>query len=306
MLVRRAQNLLVRETRALVSPRIVIMKKRFRRLQVIVLDLLIEARYRMTWKAHQLRQGTGPDLVVSMTSYPARIKHAWLALESLFRQDVSDFRVVLVLARSQFPGEQLPRMIRRLETKGLEIMWVERDGKSFDHLWPAYEGFPSSTVVSVDDDKFFAPDMISTLRLAAKENPHTIIGWRGWEMRKVTQTVSFGVNWIRATDKTPSCRLFMPPGNGSLYPPGLLPDQTGDHALRERVCPNADDVWFWAMARMNGSRSLCLGRPNHRPVWRQGRTEAISDMGPGQREFDNVVREFKLLPGLLDDLDDGV
>ena len=279
------------------------MKKVIHCAAVIVLDLWIEIRYRLTFALHRLDAKSETDIVIAMTSYPARIKHAWLALESLFRQDTKGYRVVLVLAESQFPARRLPRMIRRLEKKGLGIIWTSRDGKSFDHLWPAYGRFPHCSVISVDDDKFFSESLVSTLRREAQSHPQKIIGWRGWEMRPTGKTVEFGVKWVRATPRTPSKKLFIPPGNGSLYPPGSLPAMTADHDVRERICPNADDVWYWAMARLNGSESLCLGLPNHRVVWRQSHTTAISEIGPGPTEFANVVRHFKMLPSLHQDLD---
>lgn len=236
-----------------------------------------------------------------MTSYPQRIKHAWLALESLFRQSDTDFRLVLVLAADQFPGKRIPRMLQRQVRKGLEILWVLRDGRSFDHIWPAYSAFGGCTVISVDDDKFFPPDLVQTLKEESRARPGTIIGWRGWEMRPARGRMEFGSGWTRADKQTLSGRLFMPPGNGSLYPPGSLPLLTGDYDLREAICPNADDVWYWAMARLNNTPSYCLGAPNHRPVWRQSLTPALAEIGPGQQEFRNVLDHFKMEENILED-----
>ena len=271
------------------------LKQTARRFLRVVVDVRIEMNYRLTFSKFRLDPPGESQLIVSMTSYPKRIRHAWLALESLFRQDDRRFRLVLVLAESQFPGRQLPRMIRKQMEKGLEILWVERDGRSFDHLWPAYSAFPGNNVVSVDDDKFFATDMVSKLRSAARMNPRAIVGWRGWDMRPTNGTFEFGENWVRANRDTPSSRLFMPPGNGSLYPAGSLPRETGNYDLRERICPNADDVWYWAMAKMSSSESICLGQPNHRPIWKQSRTPALADLGPGPKEFKQVTEHFGLI-----------
>lgn len=238
-----------------------------------------------------------------MKSYPARIRHAWLALESLFRQDFDDYIMVLVLVDSQFPGRQVPRSIRKLVKRGLTILWIQEDGKSFDHLWPAYCAYPEAKIISVDDDKFFPPNLLSTLVEHSKSAPGRIIGARGWEMRAQSGRVAFGVGWLRAGLETPTERLFMPPGNGSLYPPGSLPTATGNYELMRKICPNADDVWYWAMARTAGVESLCLGLPPHRPIWKQSRTPALADLDPGPAEFESTCKHFNLEGQLTRDVE---
>ena len=266
---------------------------------VVLFDLWLEIRYRLTSHRYQLVADDDPGVVVCMTSYPARITFAWLSLESLFRQTDIGFNLVLVLAENQFPGRKVPSRIRKMEKRGLEILWVCRDGGSFDHLWPAYTKYPNSAVISVDDDKFFSPTMVQKLKLASRVSPGTIVGWRGWQMRTVQGQIRFGEGWSRASKSTPSVELFIPPGNGSLYPPGCLSPLVGDYELREQVCPNADDVWYWAMARLNGTPSLCLAEPNHRAVWRQARTISLAAVQPGPGEFQQVVAHFDLEKELL-------
>lgn len=264
----------------------------------ILKDLQIEVVYRLTASQYRITPDPSPDVVVAMKSYPARIQHAWLAIESLFRQDCNEYIVVLVLVESQFPGRRVPRSIKRLEKRGLTILWIQEDGKSFDHLWPAYSTYPKASIISVDDDKFFPPNLVSTLCQHSELSPGKIIGARGWEMVAQDGRVKFGVGWLRAGLQTPSQRLFMPPGNGSLYPPGSLPKDTGNHDLRLAVCPNADDVWYWAMARIAAVPSLCLGLPAHRPIWKQSNTPALADLDPGPKEFDSAVLHFSLRAAL--------
>lgn len=195
-------------------------------------------------------------------------------------------------------------MLKKMQKKGLEILWVEKDGRSFDHLWPAYVKYPTCSIISVDDDKFFAEDMVGTLRMESRKRPNRIIGWRGWRMASVGGKIAFSQGWSRATTETDSGQLFMPPGNGSLFPPGSLPSLTGDSELREKLCPNADDVWYWAMARIAGTKSFCLARPNHRPIWQQSRTDSLFRLNPGPVEFGNVLEYFDFTEGLLADIED--
>jgi len=183
-------------------------------------------------------------------------------------------------------------MIRLQARKGLTVLWVDTDNRSFDHLWPAYRAFPEKSVISVDDDKHFPPMLVGTLRQYSLEFPGAIIGSRGWQMRLSEGGIEFGPGWRRANSDTVSDDLFMPPGNGSLYPPGSLPDLTGDIVLMEEICPIADDVWYWAMAKLSGTESVCAGMPAHRPVMRQSGTPALSHHDPGPRDFRKTVDHF--------------
>lgn len=268
----------------------------------IAKNLVIENQLRFSSRRHKILSPSTTDVVICMKSYPARIKYAWLSLETLFRQNFEGAKIVLVLAESQFPQKQVPKSILRLVNKGLELLWVEKDGRSFDHLWPAYIRFPNCKIISVDDDKFFPPTLVSELVNQSILRPNTIIGARGWEIAPIGNEIGFGQGWRRASLSTPSKKLFMPPGNGSLYPPDSLPPSTGDDSLRNQICPNADDVWYWAMARLHGTPSICLGLRPHRPSWRQSRTPALADSGPGTKEFKSVVDYFDLRPTLLEDM----
>lgn len=270
------------------------MRRLFRKLLVILVDLRLEAEFRLSLNRHRLVAGPASGIIVSMTSYPARIRNSWIALESLFRQSDKNFHLVLVLAAPQFPGKKLPRMIRKLQKKGLEILWTEVDGRSFDHLWPAYQRYGDCAIISVDDDKFFDSDMVSILRAESRERPGQVIGWRGWCIIPQSGEIAFSDGWIRASRDSPQKSLFMPPGNGSLYPPGSLPDLTGDRELREKLCPNADDVWYWAMTLVHGTKSFCLGMSNHRPIWKQSRTPSLFAINPGPTEFKNVAEFFEI------------
>lgn len=267
------------------------MKQRIRLFLRLLYDLRLQFTYLATFFVHRLPSDHS-DVIVSMTSYPARIRGAWVSLESLFRQNFRPFTLVLVLAEAQFPGKKLPLMIRLMIRKGLKILWVKEDNRSWDHLWPAYAAYPDASIISVDDDKVFPTDLVRVLVEASQRHPGTIIGSRGWEMRLEGQELRFGEGWVRANLATPSHALFIPPGNGSLYPPNSLPQVAGDTQLMRDVCPRADDVWYWGMARIAGTPSVCLGMDAHRSARPQSRTRALADEDPGPAEFGKILERF--------------
>src|SRR5690606_17959342 len=44
------------------------------------------------------------NLIVSLTSFPPRIEDAWITIESIFQQTYRPWKIVLVLAESEFPN----------------------------------------------------------------------------------------------------------------------------------------------------------------------------------------------------------
>ena len=100
--------------------------KRLRHFVASVLEDLRKASYPLWLKATSwiypfLKRAKVP-VVVSMTSYPARIESAWIAIESILRQSVTPERFVLVLSKEEFPNKKLPRRISKLRGRGLESL----------------------------------------------------------------------------------------------------------------------------------------------------------------------------------------
>jgi hypothetical protein len=61
------------------------------------------------------------NLIISLTSFPARIDHAWITIESLFQQNFRPWKVVLVLSDEEFPTRELPKSILRQQAGGRKI-----------------------------------------------------------------------------------------------------------------------------------------------------------------------------------------
>ena len=64
-------------------------------------------------------------IVVSLTSFPARIPTLYITVSSLLNQSMKPDKVVLYLAKEQFPNleNDLPENLLRLKEFGLSIRW---------------------------------------------------------------------------------------------------------------------------------------------------------------------------------------
>jgi len=236
-------------------------------------------------------------LIVSMTSYPARIDDAWIAIESILRQSVKPERFLLVLNLEEFPSQTIPRRIKQQTNRGLEVVWLPRNGRSLDKLLPALREFPARPVVTVDDDKIFPRFLLESLWLKHLECPTHIIGARGWEIRPDADgKIRFASGWERIHSETSGPHIHLPGGNGNLYPPSTLHPLVLDLDLALRTCPTPDDIWFWAAARKAGSIFTCLGLPAHQPVSRlkEGPSLAALNVGVEDDQFQAAIRVFSL------------
>lgn len=235
-------------------------------------------------------------VVIGMTSFPARINMAWKAVETLLRQDIQGFLVVLVLSIEEFPTRKLPLRLVSQTKRGLQILWVERNGKSFDKLLPIRTHYPEATIITVDDDKYFPPDTIRRLLHAHASHPRHIVGTRGWRVIRPEGSlqVRFGIGWERSQPGDEGLGLHLPGGNGCLYPPGSLDPVVDDLGLALSLCPSADDIWFWAAAQVRQTPFLCLGMPAHRPVRAQDQTPALSHINTveAEEQFQAIIDHF--------------
>lgn len=222
-------------------------------------------------------------VIASLTSYPPRIGSAWIAIETLLRQSVRPRKLLLVLNEQEFPGRILPRRIRSQAKRGLEILWLPQNGRSYDKLLPIRNRYPLDTVVTFDDDKFFPPRLLEDLFEASLQNGNSVIGSRGWIIRKSKSGINYGEGWERAISGARGKTLITPGGNGCLYPPKSLDANVDNLEEALQICPTADDIWFWCAIQKNGTDIVCLGYPPHRPVRSLRTTVALS----AQNESEN-------------------
>lgn len=231
--------------------------------------------------------GNSPRLVVSLTSFPARIGDAWIPIETILRQDEPPDRVVLVLSDEEFPDRKLPLKIRQQQRRGLEILWTPRNTRSYNKLLPTRLAYPDSTIITIDDDVIYVPWLVSGLTTCALEYPNAIIGYRGWELQPEGNGLAPYETWVPASLETPRDWAFLTGVGGVLYPPGVLPvELLTDIDLALKLCPTADDVWFWAVARTAGIPALCLGLTSFRELRRQKGTPALQSLNRGDGQND--------------------
>lgn len=199
----------------------------------------------------------GKDIVVSLTSYPGRISTVHETIESILNQSFKPKTLVLWLAKEQFPNleRDLPHVLLQLKNKGLSIEWCE-DIRSFKKLIPTLKKFPNKTIVTADDDIIYHRDWLAQLAITHIQVPYAIICHRA---HRVLLDKDKGYSpyrtWLKEVREEDLSYNYLFTGcGGVLYPPGSLHHSVTDSSAFSTICPNGDDLWFWSMALLNGTK----------------------------------------------------
>ena len=189
-------------------------------------------------------------LVVSLTSFPERINVVHRTIKSLLGQSVRPERLILWLAKEQFPGREaeLPQSLLDLLSFGLEIRWCQ-DIRSYKKLVPSLESFPDKCIVTADDDILYPRYWLEKLWQTHLEHPKDVIAHRLRKMRRSRKAFLPYNDWPIVTKSVPTEPYLTLPttGGGVLYPPECFGGEAFDRGAFMETAPRADDLWFWAM-----------------------------------------------------------
>ncbi len=196
-------------------------------------------------------------VVVSLTSYPLRINDAKYAVYSLLNQEFKPDKLILWLAKEEFPNREkdIPKDLLNLTRYGLDIRWYHNI-YSYKKLIPVLKEFSEEIIVTADDDIFYPKDWLFKLYSTYIDFPNNIIVHRARKMILESEEKFKEYNsWELITDNREASFLtFMTGAGGILYPPHALYKDVFDEDKFLKLCKYGDDIWFWAMAVLNGSK----------------------------------------------------
>jgi hypothetical protein len=199
------------------------------------------------------------NIVVSLTSYPARIAKAHYALYSLLKQSLKPNRILLWLGEEQFPNREhdIPEKILTLQNRGLEIRWT-KDIKSYKKLIPALREYPDAVIVTADDDVFYDCNWLNLLHTDYRHNNSAPMVY-AHRAHRIQVTPEGGIvqyrGWSPACSEDGFSYFHFATGvGGILYPPYVLHPDILNEELFFTLAPSADDIFFWAAAVLNDSK----------------------------------------------------
>jgi len=197
-----------------------------------------------------------PKLIISLTSFPARMDYIEYTIFSLITQTIRSEKIILWLTVSEFPNREndLPAALKRYEQFGLEIKFAGENHKSFNKLVFSLENYPDYIIVTADDDVYYAPAWLKTLYNTHIKNPKDIVSNRIRRVSFKKREIDSYNNWKHTVSTSPSLLNFLLGYSGVLYPPHSLYKDVLDKSLFLSLSPHADDIWFYAMALLAGTK----------------------------------------------------
>ena len=204
------------------------------------------------------------NVIISLTSYPARIDTIYLTIRTLLNQTYKPKGVYLWLSDDQFPEREksLPDSLLELQKYGLSI-------KFCDNLYPHKKYYytilenPDSAVVTVDDDVFYPENMLQRLVETAEKYPDTVCCY--WAHRvhpgNDAESLSYAKWSLEKEGYEPSYGIIPTGVGGVLYPPHCLAKEGFDKEAIRECALRTDDLWLKAMSVLNHKKAVRVAIP---------------------------------------------
>jgi hypothetical protein len=206
------------------------------------------------------------QLIVSLTSYPARFETLPLTLKCLLSQTVAPDRLILWIAHQD--KSALTKNILSLQNEGLEIMCCD-DLMSFKKIIPTLQMAPEAFIVTADDDLYYWPTWLKELTTSYSGDNRVVLCHRAHTIRFNDMGVPTPYNeWMYEIENNDTSPLNFPTGAaGVMYPPAVFHPDVLETELFMTYCPRADDVWLYWMVRLAGGKSRKIGARHPLITW---------------------------------------
>ena len=199
-----------------------------------------------------------PKLIVSLTTFPARVKRVWIVIESILRQTHKPDMIILWLSKEYFKSmDDVPRKLRNLEKRGLKIRFVDDDIRAHKKYFYSLCEYPDDYIITLDDDIIYPTFIISKLVENSDKYPKSIICHRASKITSENMIIQPYINWIACNEEDgPSFDLFVTTGGGTLIPPHSFHSDVLNKELIKKLSFHSDDMWLNCMARLKNTSTV--------------------------------------------------
>ncbi|MBQ3403605.1 MAG: hypothetical protein IJG65_09605 [Synergistaceae bacterium] len=238
-------------------------RKVFRKIRSELSIIAVKLRVNLLWPVYSALPGwkgtTDKDyrrqLIVSLTTFPPRIRTVHITIRSLLMQDMKPNKIILWLAEDEFPGKNkdLPAELLSLRKYGLEINYCENI-RSYKKLIPTLRLYPEAEIVTADDDIYYRHNWLSSLYAEHVRHPEDICAHRITKFY-IDDSGSFRIvgGGYEVYPRPSFLHKFTGVG-GVIYPLGCFHEDILRSEIFTEICTTNDDVWFWLMAVLTGRR----------------------------------------------------
>ena len=239
----------------------------FIKLRIAMTCLLLSLRNRIS--RNPLTSATG-SMVVSLTTYGPRIPTVFLTLESIGLSTVQPKSVVLWVAEDDYATAIQNAALRRLARRGVEIRMCEDYGPHKKYLpWVLEtpdEGLQSG-LVTADDDVLYPSRWLEGFSSTVPTLKDSVLCYRGCDVGGGRLMNDPYASWPLAGKNCTGLDLFPTGVSGVFYPPAVLRECKLQGTAFRSLCPQADDIWLYALRLRTKSGALIVGQRGAREWW---------------------------------------
>ena len=191
--------------------------------------------------------------VLSMTSFPARMRYLWMVVDLLMRQETRPSAIYLCLFEGDFPDRKLPLSLDPYLERGLRILWADTDLKPHLKYWMAFREEASGArrnVITVDDDAFYPVDMVSRLSRLHADYPDAVCA----DIARRIAGPHYSDWAFEMAPHAPDMDLLALGAGGVLYPYSFYKSEClFDAETIVKTSLKADDLWLRRCENLTGT-----------------------------------------------------
>ncbi|GAA3574593.1 glycosyl transferase [Snuella lapsa] len=203
-------------------------------------------------------------VTVSLTSIPSRLNSLHIVIKSLFNQSHLPLKIILWLHEDL--KTKLPKRLEKLQSNLFEIKYSHLTC-SHRKLIHTLKEHQEAIIITCDDDLIYRGNLLINLYTEYLKFPNEITANTTYQIKFDNKNGYLPYNaWkFKAPPFNPKAQI--PVGAWCiLYPPNSLSNKVFNEDLFLKLTPKADDLWFKAMALLNGTNSRQSENPPKEPI----------------------------------------
>ena len=220
-------------------------------------------------------------IIVSLTSYPARIVTVHRVIDSLIHQSIQANKIIIWLSEIEFPRREsdLPQeLLNLIGINNFEVRWVKENLKSHKKYFYALQEYSQNIVITVDDDIYYDKDLIKELVESYKKHPLSISTRKARIMLKNKENMEKYQNWYGKLpeyvdqERLDICAIGV---GGVLYPPNCSNGRWFNQENIIMLASEQDDLWLKYNELIDGITVVYTGDINKDIVIEGTQEEAL-------------------------------
>ena len=235
------------------------------------------------------------DLIVSFTSFPARIQEVWQVVECMKRQSLLPHKIILWLSKDQFPDiKSVPQSLWNRVDDLFCIRFIEGDIMSHKKYYYVSNEYPNKLIFLIDDDIYYDTDILSRSVREYNKHEKCVVCNYGYQIKFNNKGCLSYSKWKVVEENRIGKDLFFGSGGGTLFRPSDFYKDLTRIELALSLTPVADDIWLNTMSLKSELTKVMLP---HGPILtidiKKNRTLSSVNNGCGRNDEQiQAVRQY--------------